>query len=157
MVTAREAPASAEPAPVPAPGRAATGPGAGPPVALLLVVGAYLASALVVPTGVDALVGDDWVYVRSVETLLREGRLHVLDLAVVTLVLQTFWGALFAALLGPGFGVLRVSTVVVTALAGAAVYGTCRGLGADRGWSALGAAAYLFNPLLYVLAFIPSN
>ena len=153
MVTAREALPSAEPAPAPSPARAATGPGAGPPVALLLVVGAYLASALVVPTGVDALVGDDWVYVRSVETLLREGRLHVLDLAVVTLVLQTFWGALFAALLGPGFGVLRFSTVVVTALAGAAVYGTCRELGADRGWSALGAAAYLFNPLLYVLSF----
>ncbi|HEU5430862.1 MAG TPA: glycosyltransferase family 39 protein [Thermomicrobiales bacterium] len=118
-----------------------------------LVIAIYLGSALYVPVMTNALVGDDWVYVRAVEHLLQTGNLHILDLAVVTLVFQVFWGALFAGLFGLSFGVLRLSTLAITAIGGIAVYGTCRELGVRRGESALGAAAYLFTPLQYVLAF----
>ncbi|HEX5498255.1 MAG TPA: glycosyltransferase family 39 protein, partial [Thermomicrobiales bacterium] len=118
-----------------------------------LVVAVYLGSALFVPAMTNALVGDDWVYVRAVERLLQTGNLHILDLAVTTLVFQVFWGASFATLFGLNFGVLRLSTLAITAIGGVAVYGTCRELGVRRAWSALGAAAYLFNPLQYVLAF----
>ena len=73
---------------------------------------------LLVPLLVPAAVGDDWVYARSVEILLREGRLHILDLSVVTLVFQIAWGSLFATLFGLSFGVLRLSTFVMTMLGG---------------------------------------
>jgi len=122
----------------------------GPVGAVLLF---FALSATVVPVMVSAAVGDDWVYARSVEILLREGRLRVLDLSVVTLVFQVFWGALFALVFGESFGALRLSTVVMTGIGGWALYGLCRELGVSRGRSALGAAAYLFNPLAYVLGF----
>ena len=105
------------------------------------------------PVLVPAAVGDDWVYVRSVEMLLREGRLHILDLSVVTLVFQIAWGSLFAALFGLTFGVLRLSTFVMTMLGGLACYGLCRELEIAPMPSALAAAAYLFNPLSFVLAY----
>ena len=117
------------------------------------VLACYALAALIVPTATPAAVGDDWVYARSVEILLREGELRVLDLSVVTLLFQIVWGALFALLFGESFGVLRLSTVTMVGLGGWACYGLCRELGVDRGRSALGAAAYLFNPLGFVLAF----
>lgn len=119
-------------------------------VAILL---AYAVAAMVIPTFIAAPVGDDWVYSRSVEILVREGRLHILDLSVVTLVFQVIWGALFSSMFGLSFGAMRLSTVVLTALSSVAFYGLCRELAVDRERSALGTALYLFNPLALVLSF----
>jgi 4-amino-4-deoxy-L-arabinose transferase-like glycosyltransferase len=113
----------------------------------------FAATAFVVPTMAPVAVGDDWVYARSVEILLHDHQVKILDLSVTTLVFQVFWGALFAKLFGLSFGVLRLSTVAIVGLSGIACYGLCRELGVSRGRSALGAAAYLFHPLAYVLAF----
>lgn len=110
-------------------------------------------AAVVIPTFIAAPVGDDWVYSRSVEILIREGRLRVLDLTVVTLVFQVAWGALFSSIFGLSFGALRLSTVVLTSLSGLGFYGLCRELEVDRGRSALASALYLFNPLALVLSF----
>ncbi len=120
---------------------------------IVAVLSLFVLSALIVPTMTPAPVGDDWVYARSVEILLHEGRLQILDLSVVTLVFQVFWGALFAFLFGDTFGALRLSTVTLALASGWACYGLCRELGVDRTRSALGTAAYLFNPLAFVLAF----
>lgn len=117
------------------------------------VVVAFVGSALAVPTLAPVAVSDDGMYSRSVEILLRDGELTVLPLSAVTQVFQTVWAALFGLVLGDDLGVFRLSTVVLTALAGWACYGLCRELGVDRARSALGAAAYLFNPLGYVLSF----
>lgn len=113
----------------------------------------FALTPLLVPMLVPAAVGDDWVYARSVEILLREGRLHILDLSVVTLLFQVAWGSLFATLFGLSFGVLRLSTFVMTMLGGVACYGLCRELQIERMPSALAAAAYVFNPLSFVLAY----
>jgi 4-amino-4-deoxy-L-arabinose transferase-like glycosyltransferase len=113
----------------------------------------FAATAFVVPTMAPVAEGDDWVYARSVEILLRQHQLKILDLSVVTLVFQVFWGGLFAEIFGLGFGALRLSTVAIMGLSGIACYGLCRELGVSRGRSALGVAAYLFHPLAYVLAF----
>jgi 4-amino-4-deoxy-L-arabinose transferase-like glycosyltransferase len=120
---------------------------------LLAVLALFGISAFVVPTMAPVAVGDDWVYARSVEILLRQHQLKILDLSVVTLVFQVFWGALFAELFGPSLGALRLSTVAIMGLSGIACYGLCRELGISRGRSALGVAAYLFHPLAFVLAF----
>ena len=118
-----------------------------------LVLVSFALATLIVPVMVPAAVGDDWVYARSVEILLREGRLHILDLSVVTLLFQIAWGSLFATLFGLSFGVLRLSTFVMTILGGVACYGLCRELEIERTPSALAAAAYVFNPLSFVLAY----
>ena len=106
------------------------------------VMACFALTPLLVPILVPAAVGDDWVYARSVEILLREGRLHILDLSVVTLVFQIAWGSLFATLFGLSFGVLRLSTFVMTMLGGVACYGLCRELEIAPMPSALAAAAY---------------
>jgi 4-amino-4-deoxy-L-arabinose transferase-like glycosyltransferase len=117
------------------------------------VMACFALTPLLVPMLVPAAVGDDWVYARSVEILLREGRLHILDLSVVTLLFQVAWGSLFATLFGLSFGALRLSTFVMTMLGGVACYGLCRELQIERMPSALAAAAYVFNPLSFVLAY----
>ncbi len=120
----------------------------------LLGVGVlYLLALLIIPVMTPVAIGDDWVYARSVEILINEGRVRILDLSVVTLVWQVLWGGLFAAILGPTFGAMRLSTVVITGIAGIACYGACRQIGANRGRAALGAALYLFNPLLFSISY----
>ncbi|HWK79442.1 MAG TPA: glycosyltransferase family 39 protein, partial [Thermomicrobiales bacterium] len=121
--------------------------------AILIVLVAFLGTWLIVPTMVNAPVSDDWVYSRSVEILMQHQHLKILDLSVVTLVSQVIWGALFSTIFGTSFGAMRLSTLVIFFLSGVALYGICRELRVDRTRSALGAAAYLFNPLTFGLAF----
>ena len=122
--------------------------------AVAVVLGLYALSAVVVPTLTAVATTDDWAYARSVEILHDEHRLTIFPVVAATAVFQVVWGALFAALLGGvTFGVVRLSTVAITALGALALYGLCRQLNVDRHRSALGAASYLFNPLSYVLSF----
>jgi hypothetical protein len=120
---------------------------------LLGVLALYLLALLVIPVMTPVAIGDDWVYARSVEILLKEGRVHILDLSVVTLVWQVLWAGLFGLVLGPTFGAMRLSTVILTGIGGLACYGCCRQLGVERGRSALGTALYLFNPLLFSISY----
>ena len=122
-------------------------------LAITLVLVCYALTPMLVPMWTPVAIGDDWVYVRSVEILLHEGRLHILDLSVVTLLFQVAWGTLFASLFGLSFGALRLSTFVMVLLGGLATYGLCRELQIARAPSALATAAYLFNPLSFVLAY----
>lgn len=120
---------------------------------VILILTCYVLTPLLVPLLTPVSIGDDWVYVRSVEILVREGRLHILDLSVVTLLFQVAWGSLFASLFGVSFGALRLSTFIMVLLGGLATYGLCRELQIARTPGALATAAYLFNPLSFVLAF----
>jgi 4-amino-4-deoxy-L-arabinose transferase-like glycosyltransferase len=117
------------------------------------VLACFALTALVVPVMTPAAIGDDWVYAISVERLVRTGQLEILDLSVVTLVFQVFWGSLFALIFGPGFGILRLSTFVAVMVGGLACYGIARELAVDRAKSVFAAAAYLFNPLSFVLSY----
>jgi 4-amino-4-deoxy-L-arabinose transferase-like glycosyltransferase len=121
--------------------------------ALLAVFVAFAAAAVIVPTFAQVATTDDWAYARSSQILLGEGRLTIFPVVAATAVFQVAWGALFGLLFGPTFGAFRLSTVVITALGGLALYGLCRELGVSRPRGALGVAAYLFNPLVFVLAF----
>ena len=123
------------------------------PAALLVVLGLYGVSALVVPTLAPVAISDDFLYTRTVEILGTRAELVILPAAAMTLVFQAAWGALFLTLFGESLGALRVATVVFTAVSALAVYGLARTLRVSRGASALGAAVYLFNPLGYVLSF----
>ncbi|MGC4190504.1 MAG: glycosyltransferase family 39 protein [Thermomicrobiales bacterium] len=120
---------------------------------LLLVLAIFAGTALIVPSLTPVATTDDWGYSRSVEILLDEGRLTVYPVVAATAVFQIGWGAAFGLVFGMSLGIVRVSTLVIVMLGAAALYGLLRELGVRRGRSALGTAAYLFNPLLFVLSF----
>ena len=119
----------------------------------LAVFLAFALAAAIVPTFAPVATTDDWAYARSAQILLSEGRLTIFPVVAATAVFQVVWGAIFGVLFGPTFGAFRLSTVVITALGGLALYGLSRELGVSPGRSALGLATYLFNPLVFVLAF----
>lgn len=122
------------------------------PWALVGVFAVFILSMAIIPTFVNVPVGDDWVYTRSVELLVEEGKLEILDLSVVTLIFQVAWGALFS-LFDVTFATTRLSTIVIVLLSAGALYALCRDLGISQRRSALGTAVYLFNPLTFGLAF----
>src|SRR5215216_6221311 len=121
--------------------------------ALLAVYIAFALAAVVVPTLAPVATTDDWAYARSVQILLDEARLTIFPVVAATAVFQIVWGALFGLIFEPTLGIFRLSTVVITALGGLGLYGLCRDLGVTRTHGALGVAALLFNPLVFVLAF----
>src|SRR3954468_12636326 len=121
--------------------------------ALLAVYAAFALAAVVVPTLTPVATTDDWAYARSAQIMLDQARLTIFPVVAATAVFQIIWGALFGFIFGPTLGIFRLSTVVITALGGLALYGLCRDLGVARGPSALGVATFLFNPLVFVLAF----
>jgi hypothetical protein len=121
--------------------------------AIVAVFAIFALAALIVPTLTPVAITDDWVYARSAQILLQEGRLTIFPISVASAIGQIAWGALFGLLLGPSLGVFRLSTVVLTGLGALALYALCRDLGVPRERSALGVAAYLFNPLVFILAF----
>ncbi|MGE0136131.1 MAG: ArnT family glycosyltransferase [Dehalococcoidia bacterium] len=120
---------------------------------LAAILGVFLLSMFIVPTLAGVAISDDWVFMWSAERLVDTGKLEVHPLVSPHLVFQAVWGALFGVLFGASPGVFRLSTVVLWLLGGIAFYGIVWELTARRGLSALGAAAYLFNPLGYALAF----
>jgi 4-amino-4-deoxy-L-arabinose transferase-like glycosyltransferase len=120
---------------------------------LVGVVMLYIVAAFIIPTGAEVGISDDWTYVLSVQNLVNEGKFEILPVSAATMVFQLFWGGLFAFLFGMSFGVLRVSTIVITGLGGLAVFGICRELGVKREQAALGAAVYLFNPILFSISY----
>jgi hypothetical protein len=120
---------------------------------LCAVLLAFAASALVVPTMAPVAISDDWVYTRSVEILLAEGRLEILGVSAANAVFQVFWAAPFVAIAGEVFAGVRLATVVFVGLSAVPLYAWCRELAVPRPLSAIAAAAYLFNPMAYVLSF----
>lgn len=119
----------------------------------VIVVCVYAVTALVVPLLAPVPISDDWLWARTVQAFVRQGDLQIPDLTAPTLVFQVLWGAAFGFVLGPTFGVLRLSTVVLVLVSGVALYALCRELGISPRRSALALAVYLFNPLSYGLAF----
>lgn len=117
------------------------------------VLGAFFLTLFVVPTLANVAISDDWVFMWSAEKLVETGKLEVHPLVSPHLVFQAVWGAAFGALFGTTPGVFRVSVIVLWVLSGVAFYGIVWELTGKRALSALGATAYLFNPLGYALAF----
>lgn len=120
---------------------------------LTAVLTVYVLAAILLPTMTPVAISDDWTYARSVEYLVLEGKFHVLPVAAAIQIFQLFWGASFAVVFGMTFGALRLSTVVLVFISGIAFFALCRELGVTRARSALGTAAYLFNPVLFPITY----
>ena len=121
------------------------------PAAVVLAL--FAASAFVIPTLANVSTTDDWGYTRSVEIFRRSHDLTVLPVVAATAVFQIGWGIVFSYLFGLTLGTMRLATVTMSGLGAIGLYWLLRQLGIDQARSALGMAAYLFNPLQFVLAF----
>jgi 4-amino-4-deoxy-L-arabinose transferase-like glycosyltransferase len=120
------------------------------PLAVLLLAMAALVVA--VPPGGEFPIDIDWNYARVVQSLIERGRLEISPWTAASLVLQAYWGSLFAVLFGFSHTTLRISTLV---LAAAGVLGFYRLLCELFDWrrALLGALLLLFNPLYVCLSY----
>ena len=120
------------------------------PLAVLALAFALLL-ALVSPVG-EFPVDDDWLYARVVQGLVERGRLDLPAWTAASLVLQVWWGGLFASFLGFSHTMLRVSTLVLSAAGALGSYLLlCELL--DPWPALLGALLLLFNPLYVMLSY----
>lgn len=121
--------------------------------ALGLLLAGWFALPLLVGTGAEIPLNDDWAYAHTVKTLLDTGEFRRPSWTWVPALTHTAWGALFAKLFGFGFQALRWSSLVAGAFGIAGVFTLGRRMGAATAAAALLAAAYAFNPIHVHLAF----
>lgn len=119
---------------------------------LLLVAGLVVAAVLVNPIGNFPL-NDDWGVGFTTFTLLRTGHVQFTPFASATAYLQFFWGALWAALFGETFTVLRLSTLALSLGSSLIAFFLLRRAGARLELALFGAAALLFHPLFFWASF----
>jgi len=120
---------------------------------LLAVLACWCAAALVVQPFQAFPFVDDWVYAWSVENLLSNRRLEVLDFSSNVIYAQVLWGALFCLPFGFSFAALRVSTWVLAGVALAGLHRLLREAGATEGSASFGAAALAAFPPFFMLSF----
>ncbi|MBN2307485.1 MAG: glycosyltransferase family 39 protein [Candidatus Hydrogenedentes bacterium] len=143
-----EAPRPAAPAPGPRWWRYLTRESLLIPLLLLFLVTVVLVN----PRG-DFPLNDDWLFAKSVQTLLKEHRLVRHPFAAPSAAPQILWGALAAALFGFSFTALRATTLLVAALGCWAVARCARACGLSRNAALLCGALVLCNPLFVNLSF----
>lgn len=121
-----------------------------PGVALLGIYGLIL---LLLPPRYEVPQNDDWACFLTIEHWFETGRLEFLGWNDPTLLLQLWWGGLFARLFGLSFTSLRLSTLALSWLGALALFGLLRRAGASRGAALLGAGMLVFHPLYLLLSY----
>lgn len=121
-----------------------------PAVAGLCLLAAFF---LVYPFGYY-LVDDEWAYLKSLQYLHEEGRVHILDWNPMSLVGHLAWGVLFTKMFGFSPLVGKLSTTVLFFVQGAAVAAILRHIGLSRPVAAAVTLVLIFNPLQFFHGFI---
>lgn len=119
---------------------------------LLFLVLWFAAAAIAVGAQRDVPVIDDWTYAWSVERLLDDGQVAVLDWSAVYPLNHTLWGAGWSLVLGFSFATLRLSTLAWSLVASGALYFILRELEATRPVALLGALSVAANPVFLLLS-----
>lgn len=84
---------------------------------------------LVWPVG-EYAVNDDWAFIRSLQILLDESKVRILDWNPMSLVAHLAWGALVCGLVGFSMTTTKLATALLAWLAGLATIRAMRRLGA---------------------------
>ncbi len=121
----------------------------GPWIVCGLVVAAYL---LVWPVG-EYAINDDWAYAKSLEYLVRDGRIKILDWNPMSLVGHLAWGGLFTALFGFSLTVTKISVVCLGLIECLALQRLLRLCQVSCSLALAATLAVLFNPLQFVHLF----
>lgn len=125
----------------------------GPLASTLLMVAVFLIAVILVDPRGNFPLDDDWGVGFTTFTLLQTGRVQFTPFASATAYLQFVWGALWAALFGQTFTVLRISTLVLALGSVLIAFSLLRRAGARRELAFFGAAALLFHPLFFWASF----
>jgi 4-amino-4-deoxy-L-arabinose transferase-like glycosyltransferase len=96
---------------------------------------------------------DDWIYAGSVRDVLATGRFTMPDWAQANLVGLTYWGALWAKLLGFSFTTLTISTLFLGVVGLVAFYGLARSIGVRPAGALFATAMLGLNPLYLHLSY----
>lgn len=120
---------------------------------LLIVLAGWSAAAMILRPFQPYPFVDDWVYAWSVENLLENGSLEILDFSSNVIYAQVLWGALFCLPFGFSFAALRVSTWVLAGVAIAGLHRLLREAGATESGACFGAAALAVYPPFLMLSF----
>jgi hypothetical protein len=120
--------------------------------AVLILALCFVAMALAVGVHRDIPVIDDWTYAWSVEHLLEDGRIEVLDWSAVYPLGHSLWGAAWSLVFGFSFTTLRVSTLALSLVATCALYLILRELEARPRVALLGALTVAANPVVLLLS-----
>lgn len=121
-----------------------------PPLALIAV---FIAAVFVVDPRGNFPLDDDWGVGFTTFTLLQTGRVQFSPFASATAYLQFLWGALWAAMFGETFTVLRLSTLALSLASTLLTYLLLRRVNVRRELALFGAAALLFHPLFFWASF----
>ncbi len=120
---------------------------------LACLLAAWLLAPLLLGTGLEIPLNDDWAYAHVVRTWLETGEFRRPSWTWVPAITHTAWGLLFAGPFGFSFESLRWSSLAAGALGLAGTYTLARRTGAGVGAAALLAAAYAWNPVHLHVAF----
>jgi len=119
---------------------------------MLILVLWYAIAAVAVGAYRDIPVIDDWTYAWSVERLLHDGRLEVLDWSAVYPLGHSMWGAAWSLVFGFSFATLRLSTLGLSLVGCCALYLMLRELQAPPRVALLGALTLAANPVVLLLS-----
>ncbi|MFL6245942.1 MAG: glycosyltransferase family 39 protein [Thermoanaerobaculia bacterium] len=119
----------------------------------VILIAAFVAAVLLVDPRGNFPLDDDWGVGFTTFTLLQTGRVQFTPFASATAYLQFFWGALWAALFGQTFTVLRLSTLALSLGSTLIAFSLLRRAGARRELALFGAATLLFHPLFFWASF----
>jgi hypothetical protein len=119
---------------------------------MLLLLLWFVVAAIAIGAHRNIPVIDDWTYAWSVERLLHDGRMEVLDWSAVYPLGHSLWGAAWSLALGFSFGTLRLSTLVLALLSSCALYLILRELEASPRVALLGALTVAANPVVLLLS-----
>jgi len=120
--------------------------------ALLILALWFVAVAMAIGVYRNIPVIDDWTYAWSVERLIHDGRIEVLDWSAVYPLAHSLWGAAWSLVLGFSFTTLRLSTLALSLLATCALYLILRELEARPRIALLGALTVAANPVFLLLS-----
>lgn len=112
-------------------------------VGILLLV--FFAAVALIGPGGDYPLNDDWAYAYTARTLMKTGRIHILDWTAPSLVAHAAWGAA-VLMLWDSFIALRIGTLAFAVLGLLSLYGIGRRAGLPAMRALLPAIALCISP-----------
>lgn len=122
-------------------------------LAIALILCGFGVAVLLMPVAHDFAILDDWTYIRNVEHVVAGQPFRPSEFAQATLIVHTYWGALFSWLFGMNFTSPTVANIVAAFIAAVAFYALLRRLSYSPLLSGLGVALLTLNPYFINLSY----
>jgi 4-amino-4-deoxy-L-arabinose transferase-like glycosyltransferase len=134
------------------PSTSAHGISFGTAAAAIILLDAIIAFGLI-GVGGDFPLSDDWSYAHAAREMCQHGRIDFLPWTGASLIAQAFYGSLLCRVFGFSFTTLRISTLILGALADVGVLQLVRTLGFSTKLALFAALVFALSPLRVNLGF----